>query len=206
MNLNKETYDKIAEDWHAAHKTDDWWVEGTDRFISMLSKNATVLDAGCGSGMESKYLSDQGLQVTGIDFSESMISIAKRELPKGEFFVLDMAQAAELDREFDAIFAQASLLHIPKKDIQSVLKSLNDVLKPGGLFYIAVKEIREGQFEEEDFIRNNFGYEETRRFTYFTLDELKNYLDQLGFLVAWERRELSGKTYWLQVIGKKSEE
>ena len=47
MNL-KETYNKIAEDWHADHSSDDWWQEGTDKFIWNLKNGASVLDVGCG--------------------------------------------------------------------------------------------------------------------------------------------------------------
>ena len=89
MNL-KETYDKIAEDWHSDHKKDDWWIEGTDKFISYLSKGDLVLDVGCAGGIKSKYLMQKGLNVVGIDFSEKMIEIAKREFPNGEFLVKDL--------------------------------------------------------------------------------------------------------------------
>lgn len=34
MNL-RETYNKIAEDWHQDHKQNNWWVEGTDKFVSL---------------------------------------------------------------------------------------------------------------------------------------------------------------------------
>jgi len=89
MNL-KETYDKIAEDWHSDHKKDDWWIEETDKFISYLSKGDLVLDVGCAGGIKSKYLMQKGLNVVGIDFSEKMIEIAKREFPNGEFLVKDL--------------------------------------------------------------------------------------------------------------------
>lgn len=75
MNL-KETYNKIADDWFKDHKVDDWWVEGTDQFISLLKPGASVLDVGCGAGLKSKYLSEKGLQVVGIDFSDKFIERA----------------------------------------------------------------------------------------------------------------------------------
>lgn len=84
MNL-KDTYDKISENWHQDHKKDDWWIEGTDKFISFFKKGDLVLDVGCAGGIKSKYLIERGLNVIGIDFSKEMIRIAKREEPNGTF-------------------------------------------------------------------------------------------------------------------------
>ena len=113
MNL-KETYNKIAEDWHKGHKQDAWWVGGVDKFISFLRSGSLVLDVGCGTGLKSKYLINRGLKVVGIDFSEKMIETAKREVPEGEFWVMDMEEAAKLEGNFNGIFLQAALLHIKK--------------------------------------------------------------------------------------------
>lgn len=55
-DFTKQTYNKIAEDWHRHHSSDDWWVAGTDHLISLLPVGATALDVGCGSGVKSKYL------------------------------------------------------------------------------------------------------------------------------------------------------
>jgi 2-polyprenyl-3-methyl-5-hydroxy-6-metoxy-1,4-benzoquinol methylase len=51
----KNTYNKIASDWVRDHSSDDWWVEGTDIFLSLLSPGATILDVGCGGGHKTQY-------------------------------------------------------------------------------------------------------------------------------------------------------
>lgn len=71
----KDTYDKIAEDWHADHNSDDWWQEGTDAFVSLLSPGAHILNVGCGAGHKVKYLTARGFKVTGVDFSENLLAI-----------------------------------------------------------------------------------------------------------------------------------
>ena len=206
MNL-KETYNKIAEDWHKQHKDDDWWVEGTDKFISFLKPNDLVFDVGCGGGTKSKYLINKGLKVFGIDFSEKMIEIAKREAPEAKFLAMDVKDLVNLDREFDGILAQAILLHIPKKEIPAVLKTLISKLKPDGYLYVAVKETKPGQNEEEVKTEDDLGYKYQRFFSYFIPDEIKKYLIDSGLKIVYENI-LSGqrsatKTRWIQIIGQK---
>jgi len=64
------------------HKNDIWWLEGTGSFCSLLKKGDKVLDVGCGSGLKSKYLYSKGFDVTGIDLSDKLIDIARRESPR----------------------------------------------------------------------------------------------------------------------------
>lgn len=201
----KETYNRIAEDWHRDHLDDDWWREGTDAFIKELTPGAHVLDVGCGSGVKSKYLVDHGFKVIGIDISDKLIEIARREAPEGEFRVLSMTDLDLMPETFDGVFAQASLLHIPKKDAGDVVKKMARRLVPRGFLCINVKEAREGTPEEEVLKKNDYGYEYERFFSYFTMDELERYLADAGLSVVSKLRNQnkSGKTVWLQIIGQK---
>lgn len=199
----KDTYNKIAADWHNDHAADKWWFEGTEKFASMLKPNSLVLDAGCGDGSKSKYLIQHGMRVYGIDIAEKFLEIAKQEAPTGEFEVLALEDADKLTKEFDAIFAQASLLHVAKKDILKTLMALNSKLKPGGLFYIAVKEVREGQPEEEIKVDNDYGYTYERFFSYYIVPELEGYFKQLGLEVVHKQMETTGRSNWIQMIAKK---
>ena len=87
-----------------------------------------------------------------------MIEIAKEYYPKGSYFVKDIKEPLDLGI-FDAIFAQAVLLHIPKSEIIKVLQNLNNSLKSGGYIYIAVKELKPGEKEEQNIIENDYDYE-----------------------------------------------
>lgn len=120
MNLAK-TYDKIAEDWHKDHAEDTWWVEETDAFLKRLPEGGTVLDVGCGSGVKSKYMLERGFRVVGIDISDALLAIARRESPSGDFRNVSMYNLDSIQEQFDGVFAQASFLHIPKKDAADVV-------------------------------------------------------------------------------------
>src|SRR3989344_3181442 len=78
----RETYNRIAEDWHKDHKQDNWWVEGTNKFVSLLKPNSLVLDAGCGAGNKSKYLIGKGLKVDGIFMQAVLLHIHKKDAKK----------------------------------------------------------------------------------------------------------------------------
>lgn len=82
MNL-KETYNTIAEEPHKDQTSDSWWTEGVDTFTSLLPKGSRVLGSGCGAETKSSYLARKGLEVVGIDFSEKLIDITRRENPGG---------------------------------------------------------------------------------------------------------------------------
>jgi SAM-dependent methyltransferase len=204
MNL-KETYNRIASDWHHDHSHDDWWVEGTDIFINKLPSNALVLDVGCGSGTKSKYLIAHGIKVMGIDISDKLLEIAKHEVPGGEFKEFSMYDLDKIQKTFDGVFAQASLLHIPKKKAGEVVNKMAQRLTPGGFLYIAVKEVRSDKSEEGIEKENGYGYEYERFFSYFTMSELEQYLTDAGLQVVVNLRNPnpSGKTVWLQIIGQK---
>jgi SAM-dependent methyltransferase len=198
----KATYNRIAEDWHRDHTSDTWWIEGTERFVTSLPTGASVLDAGCGAGTKSKYLRSKGLHVVGIDFSEKMIEIAKREVPDARFYVIDIKDLRSLSETFDGILAQAVLLHIPKAEFVSVLKELKSKLQVGGYLYLAVKGKRDGGIDEETKTENDYGYDYKRFFSYYTIDEIKTGISEIGMSVCYEHAADVGHTTWIQVIAQ----
>ena len=199
----KDTYNQIAEDWYADHKSDDWWNEGTKHFCSLFKNGDHILDVGCGAGIKSKYLSDKGFVVTGIDFSEKFINIAKRDNPGIKFYVLDMNDVSGLNTKFDGVFAQASLLHVPKNETLGVIEKFVEILKQGGHLYIAVKGKRSGGLDEEMVEENDYGYPYKRFFSFYTMDELESYLNKSKLQIVYKNSKIFGSTNWLQIIGKK---
>ncbi len=202
MELNK-TYDLIAEDWHAQHQNDDWWAGGTDVFTSLVKPGGLVLDVGCGGGMKSRYLIKKGLRVVGIDFSKKMIEIAKREVPEGEFHVLDLHKVGSLGYRFDGIFMQAVLLHIPRSEAVAVLRSMASLLNDGGHLYVAVKDKKEGRPDEGVKQEDDYGYPYKRFFSYFSLDELRDHFAHAGLAIVFEKVAPVGNTRWIEMIGKR---
>lgn len=202
MNL-ADTYNRIAEDWHKDHLDDSWWTEETEHFITLLPEGATVLDVGCGSGTKSKYMKSRGLFVVGIDISDGLLAIARRESPDIEFVNHSMMELDSFPGQFDGVFAQASLLHIPKADAPGVVRQMAGKTKPGGHVYIAVKQAHEGTPEEEIKKEDDYGYEYERFFSYYTPLELESYAKDAGLIVLANTSSVSGNTTWLQIVCQK---
>lgn len=199
----KQTYDKIAEDWHNDHLHDDWWHKNIDSFISFLAPGVHILDVGCGAGHKSKYLTEKGFKVTGVDFSEGLLDIARREVPEAQFILADMRDLSSIDGQFDAVLAIASLLHIPKKEACDVMAGWVEKLKPGGHFCVIVKGTKEGKPEEGVIEENDYGYTYERFFSFYSPQEIRDHFITLGLHIEHEEEKLVGSTTWVQVVGKK---
>ena len=200
----RDTYDKIADDWARDHEGDTWWRECTARFASLLPSGARLLDAGCGSGQKARFFEDQGMHVLGIDFSERLLDIARRVAPGSDFRLLDLRDIGTLSEEFDGVFAQASLLHIPKVETLAVIEAMVSRLVSRGLLYVAVKTQRDGHPEEEIVTEDDYGYAYQRFFSYYTLDEMQAYVDRSGLtMVHAEVPQSASKAGWMQIIARK---
>jgi SAM-dependent methyltransferase len=89
------------------------------RFLRELQPGAHILDAGCGSGRDSKAFLDRGFRVTAIDASPRVIEVASKVVG-GHCQVLRFQEMA-FREVFDGIWACASILHIPKREIPDIM-------------------------------------------------------------------------------------
>ena len=199
----RETYDRIAGDWARDHEADSWWRECTARFASLLPVGARVLDAGCGAGQKAKFFQDRGMRVLGIDFSEKLLAIARQTSPATDFRLLDLRHISTLSEQFEGVFAQASLLHIPRAEALSVITGMVSRLVPEGLLYIAVKAHRPGNPEEEIVTERDYGYDYQRFFSYYTLDEISGHVESAGLSLMHAEGSQASKGDWIQIIGRK---
>ena len=93
---------------------------------------ATVLDAGCGAGRMSGYLTSRGLSVRGVDLSPGMVEMARRDHPNLEFTVASVAELPCADSEFAGVMLWYSIIHTPPTGLDRVLAEAVRVLRPGG--------------------------------------------------------------------------
>ena len=133
-------YDLTAE-----RTADEWYKEEILKptiidFVKLLPEHPRVLDLGCGPGHESMRLNSAGAHVTGIDFSEECIRIARERTPQCHFEVMDIRELDGRLGNFHGVFACASLIHIDVQTMPEVLKRIRDVLVNPGYVELVVQD------------------------------------------------------------------
>jgi len=198
----RHVYDELAHFWGDDFTLHDWGQKELAEFAELVKKNGgRVLDCGCGSGVQSKELFDRGLEVVGMDLSPKMVSEAKKRVPQAKFAVGDMTKMGFARGSFDGVYVRASLLHIPKNLVPKVLKSINKILKNGGILYLALKEGKgEGEVVDE-----RFGKKVRRFFSFFSEKEVLDLLKESGFVLLKKskRQRAKNSTLWLQFLAGK---
>lgn len=108
-----------------------------ERFLQSLPAGAHILDVGCGSGRDSAAFSARGYRVTAFDACAPLVELARNHtgLPIAHRGFADINEFAC----YDAIWACASLLHLPENELTIALAALWQALKPGGRVYLSFK-------------------------------------------------------------------
>ena len=137
LEKTRKDYNKIAEDFSSKRR--EVWEEMKFLFDNYLVPGERVLDLGCGNGRWFRVFENKSVEYFGVDFSEKLIEIAKKNYPNGKFQVADALNLPFPDNYFDKIYSIAVLHHIPSKNFRlRFLKEAKRVLKPGGLFILTV--------------------------------------------------------------------
>ena len=112
-----------------------------------------VLDAGCGGGFYSLWLSENGAKVLGIDGSKEMIKIAKRKASSrmldAEFLIGDISDLRIKDSTFDLVLSTLVLMDM--KELDQAVSELARVTGDGGDIVVSVQHpiLTSGDWERE---------------------------------------------------------
>jgi len=195
-----EAYNKHAQE-RDTYTMDAWKVEERANFLSLLkSKNKqSLLEIGAGTGRDSKFFQDMGMNVTSIDLSPEMIKFCQQKGLSAQ--VMDMTNLDFPPDSFDAVYAINSLLHIPKADFRTVLENVRKVLKPSGLFYLGVY----GSAEEFEGIWEQDAYDPKRFFSFHTDDGIQKTTSEVFKLLYFKHIPVEGsRTHFQSLILEKS--
>ena len=141
-----------------------------------------LIDIGCGPGIHAQQFAELGLEVTAIDYSESMIQIAQETSPPGNptFLQLDMREIGKIfpAHSFDGAWISASLIHVPEADVPGFLHDLRHILTPRGRARISLKMGPQGPRMIHD---HKYGKEIDRQFIFWREDNFAALLGEAGF-------------------------
>ena len=167
------------------------------KFLDLLKPGSRILELGCGGGRDAEAMLQRGFVVDAIDAAPEIARKAEERI-KQRVSVMRFDQIDAVNT-YDAVWAQASLLHVPRAGLGNVLRLIHRALRPGGLHFASFKE---GPAEGRD----RFG----RYFNFFDLQKL---LARYQAAASWEIVETyeytgsgvlnAGPSPWIAVVARK---
>ncbi len=131
----KKIYNRIAKRYHklSANHFYNAYLE-VPATLSLLKniKGKKVLDLGCGTGRHTLKIKKKGAKVWGIDLSQKMIEIAKKEIKDVDFRVGSVYKLPYKSNFFDVVMAGLVIHYF--KDLDKAFREIRRVLKKNGLF------------------------------------------------------------------------
>jgi SAM-dependent methyltransferase len=171
-----------------------------DRFAATLGSGARVLEIGSGPGRDALAMEKAGLSVRRTDVTPGFV-----ELLRGEGHAADLLDPLTDDlldpadpRPYDAVWANACLLHVARQDLPVVLSRLAAATRTGGLFQLSLKEGDGARWSTHGHVDG------PRHFTFWREEPLRAALDAAGWSVVTLEREdgLRGDA-WLEILAER---
>ncbi|MES1150091.1 MAG: class I SAM-dependent methyltransferase [Bradyrhizobium guangdongense] len=122
-------------------------------FLAQLAPGARILELGCGAGGDTAVMLAQGFDVHATDGSPEMAAVAAQRL--GHPVATMLFDQLEDVSAYDAVWANACLLHVPRPELAGVLARIWRALKPAGHFFASYKT---GEAEGRDSLNRYYNY------------------------------------------------
>lgn len=136
MNEIRNFFSKRARNWDRIHKANDF---ATAMKVSLLvknSKNKTILEVGCGTGIMLPFLLARFREVHACDISSKMAKIAAKKYPLAKVRTLDFEKKSFYQPSyFDVIVIYNAFPHF--RNPLKICQKANFLLKKGGVLIIA---------------------------------------------------------------------
>jgi SAM-dependent methyltransferase len=153
-----------------------------DGFAGLLETGARVLEVGSGPGRDAEELERRGLSVRRTDISPGFVRLLRAAGHDADVVdpLVDDLTDPDRDAPYDGVWASASLLHVRREHLPTVLSRLAAATRDGGVLHLAVKEGDGARFSVHGHVSG------PRHFTFWRGPALRAVLDQAG----WDVRSL----------------
>ena len=119
-----------AQDWAAYVEQVCLPLFGAALDAGRVTTGTRLLDAGCGAGLLALLANLRGAQVTALDASPGLLTIARQRLPAADVREGDLEDLPFADASFDAVTAVNSLFYA--EDMAVAMRELVRIVRPGG--------------------------------------------------------------------------
>jgi 2-polyprenyl-3-methyl-5-hydroxy-6-metoxy-1,4-benzoquinol methylase len=198
-------YDRMAEQYLATKNLEDpLALAALEDLASFLPPKAAVLDLGCGAGIPvTRWVSDKGFTVTGVDVSARQLDLARQNVPRGTFIKADMAEVTLEPERLDAVVAFHSIIHVPRTEHPALLKRIHRWLRPEGVF-LATMTVTDYEGRDEDWE----GWGAPMAWSHYDGDTNVAMLRDAGFEIHYAEPRSDGGTgdeseTWLWVLARR---
>lgn len=114
-----------------------------ERFAGLLGGSGRVLEIGSGGGRDARALEALGLSVRRTDITPAFVEVLREQGVEADLLdplTDDLSDPQRPGRRYDAVWAQACLMHVDREDLPTVLNRLAEVTRPAGLIFLSVTE------------------------------------------------------------------
>ena len=190
-------YEDNAESFRVGTKDHDV-SQNVAALLGALPKDKTldILDFGCGPGRDMCVFKSLGHRPVGLDGSKEFCKMAQQlsDCPtlNQQFLKLELK-----DNNYDGIFANASLFHVPSQELPRVLRELHSALRKDGILFSS-----NPRGNAEGWQGQRFGH-------YMEIEASETFLEQSGFRIIEHYYRPSGKPReqqpWLAIVSQRQD-
>ena len=199
------------ERWNLFYKThvqlnrDNWLLKYTPLFKDKAG--ITILDLGCGNGINLDILTKWSNHVYALDYSNEAIQLVNKNY-KIDAAVVDMRNGLPYqNNEMDIIVSDLSLHYFSKEETNRIINEIIRVLKKQGILLARLNSMKDKKHGAQQGKELENGYYENNgiRKRFFTKETVKDFFSN-GFEILELEEKTSGKyleeKYLLEMFGK----
>lgn len=194
--LTIASYDKVAKEYAKHAITDGFWRREFD-CMKKLTNGRRVLEIGSGAGRDAKMFLKHGYDYLGTDASRGLLRVAKRNNPAGTFRFMNVYDMRFQPHSFDIVWCIATLLHVPKRRVAKVLRSMRKLLTDEGVAVFSMKQKHD--VDEIVITQKKYGGV-SRFFAFYSKPEFVRVLRATRFRVVKSFVQKEGGNVWLSFV------
>jgi SAM-dependent methyltransferase len=123
----------------------DLWLDRLKELIAQQSPSPAILELGCGSGRDTRWLAQQGYtDITATELSSAALAKCARAVPSAHLVRHDLREPLPFaDARFDVVIGSLCLHYFAWDKTQDIVREIRRCMKSGGLMLCRLNSIRD---------------------------------------------------------------